>query len=431
MPFLLTMPKLSPTMSEGTIVKWHKQAGDRVEPGDLLLEIATDKATVEHNSIDSGWFRKILIEAGQEASVNQPIALLTETKEENIDNFTLPTPEKPIEMPAQQPPEMKEAAPSRQEPTKAPASRQPAFIPEPPVESYEFEYSREAQDDRLRASPLAKKIAIEKSLDLSSIKGSGPNGRIMKRDLDKAQPVSQITFRHNETPALAPGTYEEIPLSPIRKVIAQRLQDSKSFIPHFYVNQEIDAEPLSNLCEQLKKGGAKISINTCIVRACALALRAHANINTGFNSVNQSIIQFKTIDISVAVTIEQGLITPIVRHADYKNLGELAAEIRELAQRAKQGKLSPHEYKGGSFTLSNLGMYNVTSFQAIINPPQAAILAVSAIRNVPVVDNGVVRAGQRMNLCLSVDHRVIDGVAAAIFVASVQNYLENPVMLIV
>ena len=220
--------------------------------------------------------------------------------------------------------------------------------------------------------------------------------------------------------------YEEESLTPIRKVIAQRLQEAKSFIPHFYVSQEIKAEALFEIREQLRNWEIKLTYNDFVVRACALALRKHPNVNSGFNTANNSLIRFKTIDIAIAVSIPIGLITPIVRHADYKNLGELSTEVRQLAKRAKDGKLDPQEYKGGSFTISNLGMYGITDFQAIINPPHAAILAVSGILDRPVIRNGNVVPGKVMNMTLSADHRVVDGVAAAQFLKTVQAYLENP-----
>lgn len=438
MPFTVTMPKLSPTMEEGTIVKWHKKVGDFAEAGDVLIEVATDKATVEYQALDEGWLRQILVQEGNEATVNQPIAIFTAEEKENIEGYQTQG------VPPQAKVEQKSEASIAKSQDKVQASSeeiakrksegsftQPQFVPETPLENYSFEYPTERLEKRILASPLAKKLAKEKGLDLSTVKGTGPNQRIMSRDLAKAQPTGLATFGHRATPSFPPGAYVEIPLSPIRKVIGQRLQESKSFIPHFYVTQVVDADPLVTLREQLKNHEIKLSINDFIVKACAIALRQHPGINSGFNSINQSIIQFKTIDIAIAVSIEAGLITPIVRHADYKNLGEISLEIRTLAQRAKEGKLNPQEYKGGSFTISNLGMYGVTEFQAIINPPQAAIIAVSGIQDVPVLKNGVVIPGKTINLTLSVDHRVIDGVVAALFLKSLKNILENPGILLI
>lgn len=433
-PFTLTMPKLSPTMETGTIASWQKKEGDFVESGDVLFEVATDKATVEYSAIDSGWLRKIIVHAGEEAAVNQAVAVFTEGEKESIKGY------KPDGMVAEKA-AVKEEEPKTQaavaetpkarSAAQASAMAQPVFAPEAPLASYAFEYPTETAGKRLPASPLAKKLAKEKGLDLTTVKGSGPHKRIVSKDLEKAQPAGTIAFGHRELPRIAPGTYEEEVLTPIRKIIGQRLQESKTFIPHFYVQQTIDAEPLAAAREQLKQGDLKISVNDFVVRAVALALRKHPEINSGFSSVNQSIIRFKTVDVAIAVSMENGLITPIVRHADYKNLGELAVEIRLLAQRARDGKLEPHEYKGGSFTISNLGMYGVTDFQAILNPPQAAILAVSAIQEAAAVKNGVVVPGKVMNITLSVDHRVIDGAAAAQFLRSLKHLLENPSLLIV
>lgn len=436
MPFTLTMPKLSPTMEEGTIAKWHKKIGEFVKADELLMEVATDKATVEYNSLDSGWLRKILVQDGSQAIVNQAIAIFTVEKEESIEGYK-PT---GIEPKAVQE-KVAQAAVASGEPTaevssqpvipQAKGLQQPAFVPEPPLDKYAFEYPTEAIEKRIIASPLARKLAKEKGLDLSTVKGTGPDNRIVSRDLEKAQVSGAVAFGHREEPEIAPGTYCEEPLSPMRKVIGQRLQESKSFIPHFYVQQTMDAQPMVAIREQLGNLGVKVSINDIIVRACALALRQHPNINSGFNSVNQTIIRFKTIDIAVAVSVGGGLITPIVRHADFKNLGEISVEVKSLAKRAKDGKLDPQEYKGGSFTISNLGMFGISNFQAIINPPQAAILAISSIQEIPVVKNGLVVPGKTINLTLSADHRVIDGVAAAEFLRTLQKYLENPAGLLI
>lgn len=419
-------------MEEGTIAKWHKKEGDQVHSGDLLVEVATDKATVEYNALDGGYLRKILVPNGGHAMVNQPIAIFTEKANESIAGYepegTAPASAK--ETPTTAPQAKKEeGAPA----AKAPASplAQPAFVPEPPLEKYQFGFPAGASSGRTTASPLAKKLAKEKGLDLSTVKGSGPGGRVTSRDLDLAQPDQTVAFGKREIPTQSPGSYEELSLTPMRKVIAQRLQQAKSYIPHIYVRQEIDAAPLFEAREQLKNGNIKVTFNDFVIRACALALREHPYSNSGFDSVNQSIILFKTVDISVAVTVEGGLITPIIRHADYKNLGEISLEVKELATRARAGKLKPEEYKGGSFTISNMGMFGVTDFAAIINPPQAAILAIGGIEECPRVKNGVVVVGKRMNIILSADHRVLDGAEAAKFIKTVQKYLENPALLLV
>jgi len=423
MPFLLKLPKLSPTMEEGTIAKWHKKVGDHISEGDLLIEVATDKATVEYNALDEGYLRQILIPEGSEAKVNQPIGIFTVDPKENIEGFKVAEPKK------EAPQEVKEVAVPKAE-VKTATFNEPKFVPEKPLENYHFPYKTEFEE-RMKASPLAKKIAEEKGLDITTLQGSGPGGRVMKEDLKNALPASDFSFGAKTAPKDPPGSYEEIPLTPIRKVIARRLQDAKTFIPHIYVTQEIDADPLKAFREQLSSLGLKVSFNDCVVRASALALKKHPEVNSGFNSENNTIIRFKTIDIAVAVSLEEGLITPIVRYADLLNLGQISKEIHDMAKRARLGKLDPSEYKGGSFTVSNLGMFGVSSFAAIINPPQAAILAVSGIKEKAVVKNGQVVPGRVMTLTISTDHRVIDGVPAAEFLNTVKLYLENPVSLLI
>lgn len=426
MPFTVTMPKLSPTMSEGTIAKWHKKIGDKVEAGDLLIEVATDKATVEYSALDEGFLRKILVDNGGSAMVNQPIAIFSESAAESIDGYTpegdVPKKqEKPQQAPKEEismPVEMK------------PQIHHAVFPPEPPLTNYKFEFPAGETKGRTPASPLAKKLAKEKGLDLNSVKGTGPGGRITSKDLDLSQKDQAVSFGRREKPTIAPGTFEEIPLTQMRKAIAGRLQSAKSTIPHIYVRQEIDALALMEVREQLKNGGLKVSINDFVIRASALSLREHSNCNSGFNAETQSIILFKTIDISVAVSIKDGLITPILRHADYKNVGELSLETKELATRAREGKLQPHEYKGGSFTISNMGMFGVTEFSAIVNPPQAAILAVGTIEDCVRIKGGDVVPGKKMQITISVDHRVLDGTDAAKLIKTIQKYLENPALIL-
>lgn len=426
MPFTLTLPKLSPTMEEGTIVHWLKKEGDFVESGDLLLEIATDKATVEYTALDSGFLRKIIVPINGTALINQPIAIFSEKIDDPIDAYMPKEPKVEKQVVKEE-----SIALERQsiEESAKPTYRKVSFQPEPALENYHFKYSSKQNGDTLKASPLAKKIAKEKGLDIQSVKGTGPGGRIVSEDLKGATLASEFTFQREE-PTEIPGSYDEEPLSPIRKVIAERLQDAKSSIPHFYVTSKVDAKALTELREQLMAHGVKVSVNDCVIRAVALALRKHPKINSGFNSLTNTIIRFKTIDISVAVTLKDGLITPIIRHADYKKITEISSEIRLLAAKAKEGKLTSEEYKGGSFTISNLGMFHVSEFQAIINPPQAAILAVGGIQDLPVVKEDKIVPGKIMNITLSVDHRVIDGVEAAEFLNSVKIYLETPASLL-
>lgn len=389
MPFTLTMPKLSPTMTSGIIAKWHKREGDQIAPGDVLFEVSTDKATVEHQALDGGWLRKIVAPEGAEVEINQPIAVLTETQEESIESYSPESvkPEKAISSPVHQNAPRKVATPQTQE------------------------------KSRVAASPLARKLAKEKGLEIATIKGSGPGGRVMSRDLEGLRE------------SIEPGSTVEEPLSPVRKVIARRLQEAKNSIPHFYVKQTVSAEALVSARNQLDNGGVKLTYNDFILRACALALRTYPEVNSGFHPVNQTIIRYQTIDVCVAVSIPEGLITPIISRADQKSLQEISQEVKDLAKRAKEGKLQPSEFQGGSFTVSNLGMYGIDEFIAVINPPQAAILSVGGIRQVPVVKEERIFPGQELSLILSADHRVVDGAAAARFISKVCHYLENPALL--
>lgn len=432
MPFTLTMPKLSPTMEEGTIAKWHKKVGDFIEVGDLVLEASTDKATVEYNAIDSGYLRKILIHDGGAAVINQPIAILTEDKKESIEGYK-PEGEAPKAVHIQaEIPKKENASKQQKQPTTQVAGQmsKAEFAPEAPLEMIDYQRAKEPTS-RIFATPLARKLAKEKGLDLTTVKGTGPGNRITSSDLKMAEPTGLVAFNRLERPKEAPGSFIEEPLTPMRKVISERLQDAKTFIPHFYVSVKIDAGPLIDLREQLKLQGVKVTYNDLIVRASGLSLRQHPNVNSGFNSINNTIVRFKTIDISVAVSLPTGLITPIIRYADFKNVGEISLEIKELAARAKEGKLASEEYKGGSFTISNLGMYGVSEFIAIINPPQAAILAVGGILQTAVVKDNKVIPGNEMTLTLSGDHRVIDGVSGAEFLKTLQKLLENPAVLLI
>lgn len=432
MPTTLTMPKLSPTMEGGTLVKWHKKEGAFVKSGMVLFEVATDKATVEYEALDGGFLRQILVKEGEEALVNQPVAVFTETADESLEGYQpegqpLPSSEKKEEERAETP-----GAPAPAE-EKKPASLATtlatmAFEPEPPLEEYAFE--SEASGHGF-ASPLAKKLAQEKGLDLTTVKGSGPHGRVMSRDLDLAQKDAIASFGSRKTPQEAPGSYAAEKLSPMRKAIAERLQASKMSIPHFYVQHDVSVESMIALRAQLKEHGVKVTFNDFIVRAAALALREHPEVNSGFHAAKQEILRFKTVDVAVAVSVPSGLITPIIRHADYKNLGQLSVEIKQLSLLAKEGKLQPHQYRGGSFTTSNLGMFGIRDFQAVINPPQAAILAIGGIRECPVVDQGAVTVGKTMTLSLSSDHRVVDGADAARFLVTMQKLLEAPAILLV
>lgn len=435
MPFTLTMPKLSPTMEAGTIVKWHKKEGDEVKEGDVLFEVATDKATVEHEALDSGFLRKLLVEEGKEAIVNQPIAIFTQSSDESIEGYKTEGADLKEEKASSGEDvtvreNVKESPTITPPPVNSVTQAQAVFQPEPPLQDYEFEFETHIKD-HLAASPLAKKLAKEQGLDLSTTKGTGPNGRVMSQDLKMAQKSTTASFGNLKKSSNLPGSFIEEKLTPMRKIIAERLQASKSFIPHFYTQQDIDIEKMINIRSELKANGIQLTFNDFIMRAAALALKEHPEINSGYDSSKNVIVRFQTIDIAVAVSLEEGLITPVVRHVDYKNLGQISSEVKYLAGLAKKGELKPHQYKGGSFTISNLGMLGIHDFQPIINPPQAAILGVGGIRECAVIKEGLVAVGKRMMVSLSSDHRVIDGIHAATFLNTLQRYLENPAVLLI
>ena len=418
---LLKMPKLSPTMETGTLVKWLKKAGDEIHFGDVLLEISTDKAVLEHTASEDGWLLEILVKEGTKIPVGAPIAVFSTEKNVTYDLKQL--------LPSQEATQIVPNTSSQQDNSHyaGPSMAIVGFRPEPPLTT---PLTIKNPGDPVSASPLAKKLAKEQNLDLSGVAGSGPGGRIVKKDLEKAPPLRIAGFGYPEAPEVNPGTYVEEPLSPIREAISKRLQAAKTFIPHFYVRQRIYASPLLALLKELQAQNIKLSINDCIVRACALALKEFPEINSGFNSVDNTIIRFSTIDISIAVAIPDGVITPIIRCADRKNVGMISAEIKALAARAKQSALKEEEYKGGSFCISNLGMTGISDFTAILNPPQAAILAVGSVEEQPIVLNGELAVGSTCMLTLSVDHRVIDGYPAAMFMKRLQKLLEAPSVLL-
>lgn len=397
-------------MEEGQIAKWHKKENDFVEAGELLLEITTDKATVEYEALDKGYLRKIVKKEKELASINEPIAIFSLTKDEEIV------------LPQAPPIQVKEKLrESREEKPQVMQTAQPIFTPEPPLKLT----PPLQKTGRIKASPLAKKIGEKKGLDLESVQGSGHGGRITLKDLDKAEQKGLVSFEKKPS-LIPPGSYEELPLSPMRKVIAKKLQQSKSSIPHFYVKKVVDATAFYALYQELKKMHFRLTVNDLLIKAAAFALREHPEVNRGFNSASEKIVQFQTIDISVAVNLTEGLITPIIRKADEKNLHEISREIKELAEKASKLALKEEEYKGGSFCISNLGMFGIDEFLAVINPPQAAILAVGAVKDQALVKDGKLLIGKTLNLNLSSDHRVIDGALAARFLQTLAFLLENP-----
>lgn len=441
MPFTVTLPKLSPTMEGGVVVKWHKKVGDAIAAGDLLIEVSTDKATVEYQALDKGFLREILVPEGMEAKVNQPIAVCTEKADESVEGYT---PEwAGGGAPAAAAPSAAAAPAGAAKPAPAPVRAAPAPVRAAPSKAAALPtHSGPAApiqqrvpfgsaQGRVQASPYAKKVAAQQNLDLGSVSGTGPGGRVLARDLAAAAPLAPVAFGRRDTPQLAAGSASLEELSPMRKVIGERLLESKTTIPHFYLSMVVDAGPMMTLREQLASWGLKVTVNDLITRATALALRQHPQVNSGFDPHTPAIVRYQTVDISIAVAIPAGLITPIITHADTKHLGQISSEVKELVARAKEGKLHPHEFQGGSFTISNLGMYGVGSFFPIINPPQAAILGVGGVEEVPVVLNGAVVPGKRLHLSLAADHRVIDGAEGAQFLKTLKLFLEHPAGLLV
>jgi len=396
MPFTLTMPKLSPTMTEGSIAKWHKNIGDYVEAGELVLDIATDKATIEYEMPDPGWLKKIILKEGDGGSVGEPLAIFAIEKDESIEGYT------PIAQVIEEEAPAVSAAPQRKEPTT-------------PLE-------RPTLGKRIFASPLARKIAKKEGISLEGIRGSGPRGRIMSRDLKfipsaAKAPSIDITI---------PSDAETVPLTTLRSTIAKRLSYSKSTIPHFYLSLKANITKLVALRSELKKAGKRATINDFIIKASAHALMEYPNVRSSFITEKDLVAHHTHADISVAVAIEGGLITPIVFEAENKSLEEISTTIHALGNKAREGKLTPEEYSGGAFTISNMGMLGIEEFYAIVNPPQVAILSVGAAAQTPVVINNSIDIATLLPLTLSADHRVVDGADGAAFLKKIQELLEEP-----
>lgn len=427
MAIQLTMPALSPTMETGTLAKWLVKVGDEVESGTILAEIETDKATMEFESIDDGVVGKLFVEEGAEdIPVGQLIAVLLEDGEDAsaADAIEADTPAPAAPAPAA----AKEAAPApaatEAAPAPAPAAATAPSTPAPapaPVAK-----SGDKEGTRVFASPLAKRIAEQSGYDISEIPGSGPRGRVIKRDVEAYSPSAAPEVAAGMVSMEGDAPYEEIKLSNMRKTIAKRLTESKQTVPHFYLSVDVE---LDNLLAARKGLNAmsdeyKISVNDFVIKACAAALMKVPAANVQF--MGDTMRQFKRADISVAVAIDGGLITPVVKGADQKGLRKISDETKDLAKRAHEGKLAPEEYAGGTFSISNMGMMGVKQFDAVINPPQAAILAVGAGEQRPVVKNGELSVATVMTITLSCDHRAIDGAVGAEFLAAVKMFLQEP-----
>jgi pyruvate dehydrogenase E2 component (dihydrolipoamide acetyltransferase) len=431
MAIVINMPRLSDTMTEGVVAKWHKQIGDTVNEGDLLAEIETDKATMEFEAFpgQEGKLLYIGTGEGETAPVDTVLAILGE-EGEDIEALKAGGAAPAAEAaPAKEEVSAPAAAPA---PEPAPAAA-PAPVPTPAPEAAPVQV---ATDGSLKASPLARKLAAEKGVDLSMLKGSGDHGRIVKRDVDSFNPAIHTSPQPGVSATAAPAApagvenYTDYPVSQMRKVIAKRLSESKFTAPHFYITMDIDMDNAIAARKAMNASGdVKISFNDLVVKATALALKKHPAVNSSwmgdFIRVNDH------VHIGVAVAIEDGLLVPVLRHADQMALSHISASVKDLAGKAKDKKLQPADWEGNTFTISNLGMFGVEEFTAIVNPPDAGILAVGGIKQVPVVKDGQVVPGNVMKVTLSLDHRVADGASGAAFLQSLKAYLENPVTMLV
>lgn len=422
MPINITMPALSPTMTEGTLAKWLKSEGDEVESGDVIAEIETDKATMEVEAVDEGVIGKILVEAGTgNVPVNDVIAILLED-DESVDDIGLSAASTAA------PPASAEVVEDK---LKKAVKATPVADPSP------------KSSGRVFASPLAKRLAKDAGIDLARVKGTGPKGRIIKSDVETAKkaPSPAATSPQASAPVYDDPTvktniygmaYKEIPNNNIRKVVAKRLTESKQTVPHFYLTVECKLDTLLATRKTLNaaaNGKYKLSVNDFIMKASAMALKACPAANVSWSE--DAIHQFLKADVCVAVSTSHGLITPIVKSAEDKGLKEISAEVKGLVSRARENKLAPEEFQGGTFTVSNLGMFAVKEFAPIINPPQGAILAVGAGEQRPVIEKGEIKIRTVMNCTLSVDHRCIDGSVGAEFLQFFKRNIENPVSMLV
>ncbi|WP_412519011.1 2-oxo acid dehydrogenase subunit E2 [Actinomadura madurae] len=416
----ILMPRLSDTMEEGVISSWQKQPGDEVAVGDVIVDIETDKAVMEYEAYEAGVLEKILVKEGDSAAIGAPIAVIAPVGGAKPAAASAPAAEPAAEA------EPEPAPAAEPEPSAVPAA--PAPAPRPPGAS------------RPPSSPLARRLARDHGIDLATLTGSGPGGRIVRADIEAAirtgapapapaAPAPAVQAPPVQGRADDPDV-EAVPLNRFRKVAAKRLGQSKREAPHFYLNREVDAEALLAFRATLNEAlaPAKVSVNDLVVKAAATALREHPAVNVSYTEEN--LLFHKRIHVGVAVAVEDGLVVPVVRDADRKSVSEIGREARELAGKAREGRLSAQEMSGGTFSVSNLGMFGVDSFSAVINPPEAAILAVGAVRDEPVVRDGQVVPGKRMAVTLSVDHRATDGATAAKFLARLAELLQNPLLIV-
>jgi len=428
------MPKLSPTMEEGQLSRWLKKEGDKVSMGEPLAEIDTDKATMEMQALSSGVLRKILVAEGESAPLGQPIAVIGEA-DEDISEFLQAGPAK------QAAPKAVEETAQPPEPDAAPTVKESEAPVEAEVATDGKRDGKPASGGRMLVSPIAARMAAEAGVNLGSVQGSGPGGRIIKRDIEAA--MSDKQEAKSSTPTLrlmpsikgekgatyGPSAYRDEPLSEMRRTIAKRLVTSLGPVPHFFLTSEIEMDRAADMRQQINNlyPDSKVSLNDIIIKIAAIALIQNPQVNASFQ--DKTVRYYEHADIGVAVATENGLITPVVRAAELKSLIDIAAEVRELAGRARSRKLKPEEYLGATFSISNLGMFGIDEFTAVINPPEAAILAVGAMTPKPVVRDGEIEIRQMMRVTMSCDHRVVDGAVGAQFLQTFKQILENPLYL--
>ena len=421
---IVRMPKLSDTMTEGVVAEWHKSVGDSIESGDLLADIETDKATMEFESFQEGVLLHIGVEKGQTAPVDSILAILGEKGEDvtallKEDEEPQKSNKDEVSDPEIIPPKAEEVKPVEvSQPAPQPA---PSFSIDQTANTTSFPPSTTVSNGIVKASPLAKKLADERGLNLNLIKGTGTDGRIVKRDIENFQ--GKASFSGVEK-------FVEHQISQMRKVIAQRLAESKFSAPHFYLTVSIDMDNAMEVRTSINKSinPLKVSFNDLVVKAVAVSLKENPKVNASW--YGDFIRYNEHVHIGVAVAVDEGLLVPVVRFADEKPLTQIGAEVKEFAQKAKDKKLQPEDWAGNTFTISNLGMFGIDEFTAIVNPPDSCILAVGGIQQVPVVKNGQVIPGNVMKVTLSCDHRVVDGAVGSAFLNSFKNYLENPVLLL-
>ena len=424
------MPKMSDTMEEGVIAGWVKKVGDEVKSGDILAEVETDKATMELESYDDGFLLHVGVKDGESVPVDGVIAIIGE-KGENIDDILKEVSNEQNNNEAVDAKEEKEEIVDEDDPVEENLELKEEEVKntEDKIEDINIDFSNES--DRIKASPLAKKLASEKGVDISMVKGSGDGGRIIKEDIENFKHSENIPIKEVKLPEIySKESYEEIPVSQMRKTISKRLAESKFSAPHFYLTMEID---MDNCIEGRNKinetSDVKISFNDIIIKAAAVSLRKHPMVNASF--LTDKIRVNNHIHIGVAVAVDEGLLVPVIRFADNKSLSHISTEVRNLAGKAKNKELQPSDWEGNTFTISNLGMFGIDEFTAIINPNDACILAVGGIKNTPVVKNGEIVPGNVMKVTLSCDHRIVDGAIGSAFLKTLKELIEDPIKILV